>query len=81
MDIHLGLLGGRLIGQVIYKMGFPSQDSPPPPPPPPFTLGICEEDRLIVLDGPNKSDTAEIIRVDDGSIGWLRYGRLHKRIE
>jgi CubicO group peptidase (beta-lactamase class C family) len=81
MDIHLGMLGGRLIGQVIYKRGFPSQDSPPPPAPPPFTLGLCEDDRLIVLDGPNKSGKADIIRGEDGSITWLRFGRIHRRGE
>jgi CubicO group peptidase (beta-lactamase class C family) len=79
-DIHLGMLGGRLIGQAIIKMGFPDKDSPPPPAPPPFTLGLIEEDRLIVLDGPMKSSTAEIIRKADGSIGWLRASRLHKWI-
>ncbi len=78
-DIYLGLLGGRLVGQVIYKMGFPDKDSPPPPPPPPFTLGLCEEDRLIVLDGGEKSSKAEIIRLEDGSIGWLRFGRIHRK--
>lgn len=81
MDIHLGLLGGRLIGQVIYKMGFPAKDSPVPPPPPPFTVGLCEDDRLIVLDGSNKSGKADIIRKGDGSIGWLRFGRIHKRVD
>jgi CubicO group peptidase (beta-lactamase class C family) len=80
MDIHLGLLGGRLIGQVIYKMGFPAKDAPLPPPPPPFTLSLCEKDRLVVLDGPGKSGTADILRRPDGSIGWLRYGRIHKRM-
>jgi CubicO group peptidase (beta-lactamase class C family) len=78
-DIHLGLLGGRLIGQLIYKMGFPAQDSPPPPPPPPVTIGLCEKDRLLVLDGPMKSAKAEILRKEDGSIGWLRFGRIHKK--
>jgi len=81
MDIHLGMLGGRLIGQVIPKMGFPAKDSPTPPPPPPFTVGLCEEDRLIVLDGASKSGKAEIIRKADGSIGWLRFGRIHKRVD
>jgi hypothetical protein len=79
-DIYLGLLGGRLIGQIIYKMGFPAKDSPPPPPPPPFSVGLCEEDRLIVLDGRSKSGKADIIRKADGSIGWLRFGRIHKKI-
>jgi len=81
MDLHLGLLGGRLICQMIYKMGFPSQDSPPPPPPQPFTMGLCGEDQLIVLDGLNKSNRADIIRLPDGSIGWLRTGRIHKRMD
>jgi CubicO group peptidase (beta-lactamase class C family) len=81
MDIHLGLLGGRLVAQVIYKMGFPDKDAPPPPAPQPFTVGLYEEDRLIALDGPNKSGKADIIRLADGSIGWLRFGRIHKKQE
>ena len=79
-DIHLGMLGGRLIGQEIIKMGFPAQDSPPPPAPPPFTLGLIEEDRLMILDGPMKSTKVDIIRKADGSIGWLRASRIHKRV-
>jgi CubicO group peptidase (beta-lactamase class C family) len=78
-DVHLGILGDRLIGQIIYKMGFPAKDSPPPPSPPPFAVDLCEEDRLIVLDGPMKSGIADIIRKEDGSIGWLRFGRIHKK--
>ena len=78
-DVHLGILGGRLIGQIIYKMGFPAKDSPPPPPPPPFSVGLCEEDPLIILDGLSKSNTADIIRNADGSVGWVRFGRIHKK--
>jgi CubicO group peptidase (beta-lactamase class C family) len=78
-DIYLGMLGDRLVGQIIYKMGFPDKDSPPPPAPSPSTVGLCEEDRLIILDGPMKSGTADIIRKEDGSIGWLRFGRIHKK--
>jgi CubicO group peptidase (beta-lactamase class C family) len=81
VDLELGMLSGRLIGQMVYKGGFPSQDSPPPPPPPPATLALCETDRLIVLDGMMKDGTAEVIRKEDGSIGWLRAGgRLLKRL-
>jgi CubicO group peptidase (beta-lactamase class C family) len=79
-DVHLGLLGGRLVGQLLFKMGFPTKDSPPPPAPPPFTLGMIEEDRLMILDGPMKSSKVDIIREADGSIGWLRAGRIHKRV-
>jgi len=80
-DLHLELLGGNLVGQITYKMGFPDKDDPPPPPPPPFRLGVIEEDRLMVLDGPSKSSKVEVIREEDGSIGWLRMGRVHKKID
>ena len=79
-DIELGILGGRLVGQVTPKGGFPSHDSPVPPPPAPMSLALCEPDRLLVLDGPMKDSRAEAIRKADGSIGWLRAsGRIHRR--
>ena len=34
-EIELGLLGGRLVGQVTTKGGFPTKDSPVPPAPGP----------------------------------------------
>ena len=80
-DIHVGLLGGRLIAQLIYKRGFPAKDSPPSPSPPPFTLCLIEEDRLMILDGPMKFGKADIIRNPDGTIGWVRTGRLHRKVE
>lgn len=79
-DLHIGMLGGRLIGQMIYKMGFPTQESPPSPAPPPATLGLIEEDRLMILDGPMKSGKIDILRKPDGSIGWVRAGRIHRRV-
>ncbi len=79
-DAELGILNGRLVGQVIYKRGFPSQESPPPPPPPPAALALCEDDRLLILNGPAKESTVDVLRRPDGSIGWLRMGgRLLKR--
>jgi len=80
-DIELGLLAGRLVGQLIYKGSFPAQDVPPTPPPPPMTLARCEPDRLLVLDGVLKDARADVVRQADGSIGWLRFGgRIHKRL-
>ncbi len=77
-DVELGMLCGKLVGQVIYKRGFPSEDVPPPPAPPPMSLGLCEKDRLLVLDGRFEETKADAIRKEDGSIGWLRVGgRLH----
>jgi CubicO group peptidase (beta-lactamase class C family) len=81
MDIHLGILGGRLIGRMTYKKGFPDNDSPPPPAPPPFSLDLVEENRLMVLDGSLKEAKVDVFRKPDGSIGWLRSGRLHKKVE
>jgi hypothetical protein len=81
-DWELGMLNGRLVGQAIYNRGFPNESVPPPPAPPPVALGLCEPDRLLVLDGPGKGDRADAIRTEDGSIGWLRIGgRLHVREE
>jgi hypothetical protein len=80
VDIEIGLLGGRLIAQMVYKHGFPTQDQPPPPAPPPMTLAPCAPDRLLILDGPMRGSTTEILRRPDGSIGWLRAGgRIHLR--
>jgi len=80
-DIELGMLNGRLIGQAIYKGGFPSQDQPLPPPPPPVSLALCEKDRLLITAGPGKGGRADVICKPDGTIGWLRIGRIHRRLE
>ena len=80
-DLELGMIGGRLIAVMMYKKGFPSEDIPPPPPPPPASLGRCEEDRLLALDGPMKDARGDVIRKPDGIIGWLRLGRIYKRVE
>ena len=77
-EIELGILGGKLVGQMTPKGGFPAKDSPPPPTPPPMSLALCEKDRLLVLDGDYKDARVDIIRKPDGSIGWLRAGlRIH----
>jgi len=80
MDIDLGMLAGKLVGQWKVKGSFPTKDSPPPPVPPPMSLALCEKDHLLVLDGPTKGMRGEVIRKPDGSIRWLRFGgRIHIR--
>lgn len=79
-EVELGMLNGRLIGQMIYKQGFPSRDQPPPPPPPPVALALCGKDRLLITSGPGKGGRADVIRKEDGTIGWLRLGRIHRRV-
>lgn len=45
-----------------------------------MSIGLLEKDCLVVLDGPAKGDTAEIVRNPDDSVGWLRAeSRLHAR--
>jgi CubicO group peptidase (beta-lactamase class C family) len=79
-EIELGLLAGRLVGQLIHKKGFPTQDTPPAPPPPPMTFGIVCADRLMGLDGGIKNQLVDVVRTPDGAIGWLRIGgRLYRR--
>jgi hypothetical protein len=80
-DVELGMLNGRLIAQMIYKQGFPSRDQPPPPAPPPVALALYEVDRLLIISGPGKGGRADVIRKGDGTIGWLRVGRIHRRVE
>jgi hypothetical protein len=78
-DVELGMLCGRLVGQMVIKRGFPSQDMPPPPPPPPSSLALCGTDRLLVTHGPGAGSRIDVIRKSDGTIGWLRMGRIYRR--
>jgi hypothetical protein len=79
-QIELGMLCGQLVGQMVIKRGFPSQDIPPPPPPSPVSLKLCGTDRLLVARGPGKGSEVDIIRKADGKIGWLRMGgRIRKK--
>jgi CubicO group peptidase (beta-lactamase class C family) len=80
-DVEVTLQGGRLQLRVERKYGFPRRDSPLPAPEPPAPFGLFAPDRLIGLEEPVKGNRAEILRLPDGSIGWLRLGgRLHRRV-
>ncbi len=74
MDLEIGILGGRLVAQAAEKGGFPTRNCPPPPLEPPAALGLCEQDRLLVVDGPGKGMRIDVIRRPDGAVGWLRVG-------
>ena len=81
VDLELGMLAGRLVGQIRYTAGFPTKDSPPPPCPPPVSLGLCEPDRLLFLDGRLKGLPVDVVRDADGAVAWLRVGyRMQKRV-
>ena len=81
MDVVLRLDddGQRLVGKAIQKRGFPERDSPVGPPMT-ATLAPYAPDRFVITDGPRQGSRVEIIRNEDGSIGWLRIGsRIHAR--
>jgi CubicO group peptidase (beta-lactamase class C family) len=81
-DVELGMLNGRLVAQMVFKQGFPSQDSPIPPSPPPSALALCAPDRLLVVAGASEGSQVDVIRKPDGSIGWLRTGgRIYRKKE
>jgi CubicO group peptidase (beta-lactamase class C family) len=71
-DTVLDFQEGKLVGELTYKKGFPTTESPVEPSPPPFTLQLCGSDRLIIPDGPLKGMLIDMIRREDGTIGWLR---------
>ncbi len=78
---EIGMLAGQLVMQTVQKFGFPDHRTPPPPPPPPVRLALCEPDRLLVLDGPGKGSTIDVLRQPDGQIGWMRSGgRIYRRV-
>ena len=63
-----------------YRSGFPTEDTPPRPPLPPMRCVLCETDRLLILDGPLKDTKVDILRDEQGGVGWIRSGlRIHQR--
>jgi hypothetical protein len=73
--------GDRLMIQTIQKQGFPTPATPVPPPAPATPFAFYGTDRLIGLEGLTRGARAEILRLPDGSIGWIRLGsRLHRRV-
>ncbi|MBI4474816.1 MAG: beta-lactamase family protein [Acidobacteria bacterium] len=78
-DVRVTQDGDRLMIQTITKRGFPTPSTPVPPPGPPTAFKFYAKDRLIGIEGASKGSRAEIIRKPDGSIGWIRLGRIHAR--
>jgi CubicO group peptidase (beta-lactamase class C family) len=55
----------------------PGVAAPPngwPPFPPPARCGVVTDDELVVLDGPGKGSRLQVLRNEDGSIEWVRFG-------
>ncbi len=80
-DFVLSEQDGRLMGQTISKQGFPTADTPLRPPSPLFPCQLLPNGDLIVSEGQFKGAQAQIIRHDDGEIGWIRLSlRLYRRV-
>lgn len=81
-DVVVKPEGERLMIQIIQKQGFPTPSTPIPPAQPGSPYAFYAKDRLIAVDGPTRGARAEIIRLPDGSIGWIRVGsRVSRRVE
>ncbi|MFK7800777.1 MAG: serine hydrolase domain-containing protein [Anaerolineae bacterium] len=77
-DIEVKLEGNQLMMRHIPKQGFPTADVPPRPATPWFPIALVSDNVLMAQDGPGKGAKGEIVRLEDGSIGWIRMGlRLH----
>lgn len=80
-DVIVSVENGRLMIQSIQKQGFPTPSTPIPPPQPSAPYAFYAKDRLIAVGGPTKGARGEILRLPDGSIGWIRVGsRVNRRV-
>jgi len=73
-QLELRLAGGEL---VITLGPRPGVEAPPngwPPFPLPARCGVVGEDELVVLEGPGRGSRLQVLRRDDGSIVWVRFG-------
>lgn len=78
--LEISVDGDSLLVKLTPQPGFPLKDSPAAPAPPPMHLGFTGDDRLVVLDGPQKGGRVEAIRAA-GQVAWLHMGgRAHKRV-
>lgn len=67
-------------GSELIVSRTPQQPVPAATPEAPERFGFYAPDRLICLEGPARGSRIEILRNDDGSVGWIRHRyRLHKR--
>lgn len=79
-DLELRLEQGQLRAHVTYRQSFPSKEATPPPPLPPISVGILENGNLLALDGHVKGAQGQIVRDEEGAVGWVRFGgRLYPR--
>lgn len=73
IDFEIGMVGNKLVGIVTQKQAFPSEKAPFDPPQPPMSL-VLSDSGLLIQDGVWKGGVIDILRRNDGSVGWLRFG-------
>jgi CubicO group peptidase (beta-lactamase class C family) len=79
-DFTLEAADGGLVVTSRGKGGFPEPDSPPRPDPPPTRVGFIDADRMITVEGEGAGQRGDFLRGPDGSIAWLRFGLLAKKV-
>ena len=77
-EIHLQMDEGRLLADMRYHGGFPSDGESADMPP--AEVARCGPDQLLVLDGALEGTRADLLRDEAGEIRYLRFGsRLNPR--
>ena len=78
--IELRMDGGRLIADIQFRGGLPSDRALEEMPP--AELARCGPDQFLVLDGYFEGTRADILRDETGEIRYLRFGsRLNPRLD
>ena len=79
-DVDVSLRDGALSMRVIFKGGFPRQESPAPPSPPPTMLALYGHDCVFVPEEPFKGLHGNFLRDARGRITHFRMlNRIHVR--
>lgn len=78
--IELRLDEGRLLADIQFRGGLPSDRELEPMPP--VEMALCGPDQLLVLTGYFEGTRADILRDEGGEVRYLRFGsRLNPRLD
>lgn len=73
-QLELRVEGGDLLLTLGPRPGVAAPPNGWPPFPPSARCGVVSDDELVVLDGPGKGSRLQVLREQDGSVEWVRFG-------
>ena len=71
-EIELRVEAGKLLADIRFRSGMPSDRDLEDPPP--AEAALCGPDQLLVLDGVHEGTRADFLRDEAGEIRYLRFG-------